>query len=151
MAHKYFKDKPITLAVQDIYIRQKCPGFMRRKCGRGYRWIGKLQPTPLSVEYEVEIEYAIGCSPKAYVLSPKLHSYSEKIEIPHIYKDGDDPKPCLFLPYNREWHGNRLIAETIIPWLSLWLFFYEIWLSTGEWLGEGVHPEPKNEDTENNI
>jgi len=146
MAHKYFRYKPVTLAVQDTYILQKYPGFTRKKYGRSYSWIGKLQPTPLSIEYEVEIEYTIGLSPKAYVLSPKLYSYDEKIEIPHIYKDGDDPRPCLFLMSNKEWHGKRLIAETIIPWLSLWLIFYEIWISTGEWLGEGLHPQHKSED-----
>lgn len=151
MAYRYFKDKPITLVVQDSYILQRYPGFMHRKYARGYRWIGKLRPTPLSVEYEVEIKYEIGRLPKAYVLSPKLHSYNGKAEIPHIYKDDDEPRPCLFLPFTREWYEKRLIAETVIPWLSLWLFFYEVWLSTGEWLGEGVHPEPKNESTENNI
>lgn len=149
MAPKYFKNKPITMAVQDIYVLQKYTGFKRIKYGRSYRWIGKLRPTPLSTEYEVEIEYEIGRYPKAYVLSPKLHSYDEKVEIPHIYKDSDGPRPCLFLPNSGEWHGKRLIAETIIPWLSIWLFFYEVWLSTGEWLGEGVHPISKERDAEN--
>jgi len=90
----------------------------------------------LSVVYTVEIDYALGYKPKAYVLSPSLRSYDEKIKIPHIYEN-DGPRPCLFLPDNNEWTGNKLIAETIIPWLSLWLFYYEIWLSTGKWLGEG--------------
>ena len=36
------------------------------------------------------------------------------------------------------------IADTIIPWTSEWLFFYELWLATGgEWLGEGEHPPPR--------
>jgi len=25
----------------------------------------------------------------------------------------------------------------------LWLFYYEIWLATGEWCGGGVHPEKR--------
>lgn len=150
MGTKYFKNKPITLAVQDIYVRQKYSDFTCKKCGSAYHWFGKLQPTPLNVEYKVKIEYAIGRLPKAYVLSPKLCSYNSKIKIPHIYEDKNGPRPCLFLPHEREWHENKLIAETIIPWLSLWLFFYEIWLTTGEWLGEGVHPVSGKDETDFN-
>jgi hypothetical protein len=32
------------------------------------------------------------------------------------------------------------ISEYIVPWISLWLFFYETWLITGEWLGGGHEP-----------
>ena len=30
--------------------------------------------------------------------------------------------------------------ETIVPWASLWLYYYEVWHATGEWLGGGEHP-----------
>jgi hypothetical protein len=30
------------------------------------------------------------------------------------------------------------IATTIIPWLSLWLYYYEVWHATGEWMGGGI-------------
>lgn len=30
-----------------------------------------------------------------------------------------------------------LIANTIVPWTSEWLFYYEIWLATGQWHGGG--------------
>lgn len=33
------------------------------------------------------------------------------------------------------------IANTILPWTSLWLYYYEIWLGTGKWEGGGDHPE----------
>ena len=32
------------------------------------------------------------------------------------------------------------IADTILPWTSLWLYFYELWHATGQWLGGGEHP-----------
>ena len=35
------------------------------------------------------------------------------------------------------------LATTIVPWCSEWLFYYELWLATGEWLGGGVHPHPE--------
>lgn len=35
------------------------------------------------------------------------------------------------------------IADTLVPWASEWLLFYELWLATdGQWLGEGEHPPP---------
>ena len=148
MAHEYFKNKPITLPYQDVYIRQKYPSFTYKKHGNAYHWIGMLQPSPLSTEYKVEIEYTIGQLPKSYVLSPKLRSYDEKVKIPHIYENMNGHRPCLFLPGNKEWTGNKLISDTIIPWLSLWLFYYEIWLSTKEWLGEGFHPSSDKDETD---
>jgi hypothetical protein len=49
---------------------------------------------------------------------------------------------CLFLG-NREWHVSIPIADTLVPWASEWLLFYELWLATGgPWLGEGEHPPP---------
>jgi hypothetical protein len=41
-----------------------------------------------------------------------------------------------------------LYTETIVPWISEWLMYYELWLSTGEWLGGGIHPQKKNEQDE---
>lgn len=145
MAYKYFKNKPITLPYQDAYIRKNYPSFTYQKYGH---WIGTLQPSPLSIEYKVGIVYAIGKLPKSYVLSPELRSYDEKIKIPHTYEDENGPRPCLFLPRNKEWTSNKLISDTIIPWLSLWLFYYEVWFSTGEWLGEGFHPSSDKDETD---
>ena len=38
--------------------------------------------------------------------------------------------------------GNprMLIANTTLPWTAEWLFFYELWLVTGEWDGGGHWP-----------
>jgi hypothetical protein len=33
------------------------------------------------------------------------------------------------------------IADTIVPWVSMWLMHYEIWLATGVWCGsKEEHP-----------
>jgi hypothetical protein len=32
------------------------------------------------------------------------------------------------------------MANSIVPWASEWLFFYEMWLITGEWDGGGRWP-----------
>ena len=40
-----------------------------------------------------------------------------------------------------EFNVYKLLADTIIPWTVEWLYFYELWLATGEWLGGGEHPD----------
>jgi hypothetical protein len=52
----------------------------------------------------------------------------------------DQERLCLYRPHRREWTPAMMIANTIIPWISEWLYFYELWLVTGEWLGGGEHP-----------
>jgi hypothetical protein len=34
-----------------------------------------------------------------------------------------------------------LLADTILPWTSHWLFYYELWLITRHWMGTG-HDHP---------
>ena len=40
----------------------------------------------------------------------------------------------------------RSLVESIIPWASTWLFYFEDWLDVGEWRGGGV--EHSDEDNE---
>lgn len=104
---------------------------------------GVVQPLPLSDEYRVRIEYALGEAPKTWVESPILRSREEGGDIPHVYWD-EGPRPCLYLPRSGEWRGERLLAATIVPWLLEWLVFYEDWHATGEWRGGGVHPPDRS-------
>jgi hypothetical protein len=30
------------------------------------------------------------------------------------------------------------VADTTVPWTALWLYHYEVWHATGEWLGGGI-------------
>lgn len=100
---------------------------------------GVIQPTELSQAYRVRIEYAEGEAPEAHIVSPALRPREDGGPIPHVYPG---PRPCLYLPDADEWNSSKAIAITIVPWLALWLFFYEVWHATGEWCGGGVHPPP---------
>jgi hypothetical protein len=102
-------------------------------------WTGTLQPSPLSDTYRVRIEYGPRTPPKVWVLSPALTGRPEQPTIPHTYPG---PRPCLYLPDSGEWSREQFVAETIVPWTVLWLYFYEVWHVTGQWLGGGVHPKP---------
>jgi hypothetical protein len=97
-------------------------------------WIVALQPTPLSVTYRVRIEYVLGDRPHVTVIDPQLERPRGE-PLPHVFPHDE---LCL---YFREFDGRTdLIAKTIVPWASEWLYFYEVWLTTGEWHGGGVHP-----------
>jgi len=64
-------------------------------------------------------------------------------DLPHKYrvdKDRQEIELCLF--YGWDFTTQMLITDTIIPWTIEWLYYYEIWLSTGEWCGGGKHPSP---------
>ena len=98
-------------------------------------WTGDVTPSALSENYKVQVAYERGLRPRICVLSPILKRRQDGKPIPHTYA-GDFL--CLYFPPAREWHPNKFIADTIIPWISLWLFYYEGWLATGKWLGGGV-------------
>jgi len=91
---------------------------------------------PRSDQYQVEICYEVPYRPVIKVAAPQLSTWGELTRQPHTFRDGS---LCVHQPH--EWHGNRLVAGTIIPWTCLWLAFYETWLDTGCWLGEGTHPD----------
>ena len=105
---------------------------------------GRIQPTPLNLSYLVRIEYSPPRVPQAWLLDPILEPRSREDDIPHTY---GNERPCFFDPKN-DWRPDMKIAVTIIPWLSLWLFYYEVWRATGTWYGGGTHPtefDPKED------
>ncbi len=136
----------ISLDVQLFNMRRRFPNFAsQKKRGRQATWIGILQPTPLSMMYKIKVQYVLDSRPKIWVISPELEKRSDQDKIPHLYP-GDHL--CLYLPWTKEWNRNMLISETIMPWTSLWLYYYEIWHATGDWLGGGEHPDLSKTDSE---
>ena len=112
------------------------------------RWEGSLRP--LCKSYPVEIVLVLPGrrraerqpNPRVTVLSDlRQCPIRPNAPIPHIYPNltvPQRPHLCLFHPPRREWHLGLAIAETIVPWAAEWLFFYEVWLATGEWTGGGI-------------
>ena len=136
--YPYASETP-TLAQQATRLRSAQPSSSVRFDHRGNRmvWTGRLQPTPLSDAYITRIIYTRQqLQPRVFVVTPVLTERAGEA-IPHTYGDGG---LCLWQPAYQEWRANYWIAETIIGWTSLWLFFYELWHVCGEWLGGGEHP-----------
>ena len=129
----------IDVGLQIFWMQNRFPGFCYSRKKGWMGWTGSIQPTELSPNYRIKIQYRGPQSPKVHVMEPSIHP-----KAPHKY--GDDSL-CLFYPPDRSWEKQTIIAKTIIPWTAEWLIFYECWLETGNWLGnEAPHKGPKASD-----
>ena len=132
--------RPLTAAQQFLNLRKNpiCAGSGMLKAGR-LVWRFRAAPTPLSREYSLCIDYRQGKTPRVFVEEPDLLVLAEGRRLPHVYEQ----KPCrlcLYLPNSGEWGAWMRIDQTIVPWALLWLFYFEEWISSNQWKGEGVHP-----------
>lgn len=127
----------IPLFQQLIKVESTYPGFTRSWDANEVTWTGTVTPTPISETYTVKIEYSLEEAPRIWVIDPPLQNGPKGECPPHLYPEGC---LCLYLPKAGEFDRSRQIAHTIIPWTALWLYYYEIWLATGEWRGGGKHP-----------
>ncbi|EES71201.1 hypothetical protein POTG_04204 [Paenibacillus sp. oral taxon 786 str. D14] len=132
---------PISHQIEAMY--QSFPNFEVTWERNKVVWTGTIQPTTASKIYIVRIKYSIEMvQPEVYVVSPKLKRRKGSDEnIPHLYTG---ERLCLFRPKKKEWTKQMLIAETIVPWTSLWLYHYEVWHVLGEWMGGGEHPSERH-------
>jgi hypothetical protein len=100
---------------------------------------GPLTPTPISATYLAIVRYRAATWPEVHVPGDQLQPLEPGGKIPHTYGPGE---PCLFYPSRTCWRSDMKLSHTIIPWLSLWLTFYEMWRATGEWYGGGISHGP---------
>lgn len=108
-------------------MREAFPQFSHTPLGGGLRWRGTLRPTAESPEYTVVITHPFDQVPSVRVGKPRLRDAA-----PHRYGDGS---LCLYWPKEWRWTRSASLAATMVPWTALWLYYYEIWLVTGDWLG----------------
>lgn len=118
-------------------VKQLFPSSeVRCKCGK-MEIILRLKPTDVSIDYKIRLVAQRGRkSVDIFVEEPRIAIYENGKKVPHLYSNGS---LCLYYPEYQEWNYCDSWAETLIPWTSLWLFYYEIWKETGNWLGGGIH------------
>lgn len=137
----YIKNTPIPLVKQRVSLRS-C--YKNSECeieNNQLLWTGKVKPTALSKEYTLLILYTFKKSPKVWVIGDELEKIEDK-DFPHIYdKDVEKKMVQICLYMNSEFNSSKYLSSTIIPWAIEWLYYYELWLITGKWLGGGRHPE----------
>lgn len=104
-----------------------------------FYWECDIQPTELGRIYKVLIFYGGDYVPRAFVLSPNLQELAGGKTIPHLYSQ-EKGYLCLYHPRSDEWNPSMSIANDFVPWIYMWLMFFEQWLVLGEWHGGGIHP-----------
>ena len=138
-------EQTVPIREQVTLMKLHFPNFQTRWRKNLVTWIGEIQPNPLSDRYRVKITYGLQQQPVVYVLKPTLNADEP---IPHLYRNGS---LCLYRPSKGEWTYKRHIATTIVPWIALWLYYYEIWQATKQWLGGGEHPDLLNVPKQTNF
>jgi hypothetical protein len=141
MAKRRLFPKSRGLTLDHQIFRMQCvhPDFRVTSHRRQHSvmWIGRIKPAPISDEYNVSIMLKPGLRPVVQVLQPELQIREGATCLPHFYTR--DNSLCLHELH--EWKDTRFVAYDIVPWASLWLYFYEIWRITGSWEGGGTHPD----------
>lgn len=145
-------NRHITIAAQLSVLDKYFPsGKTRFKTQTQLRWEMDVIPSPNSTTYRIRIDYTISKVPNIFVIDPpKLKRAEGQDKLPHVYSTVDQ-KICLYYPRIGEWKETMFIAKTLVPWASEWLFFYEIWVLTGEWKGGGIHHPGKTIPMRNNL
>lgn len=120
------KLRKATLFKEKTLIERYFDCFKCKVLGDMLTCTGYIQPTNLSITYKVKIFYETYGVPKVYIINPKIE-YNKEI---HMY---EDTRLCLYYPNDTPWKRSMHIHETIIPWISEWLIFYELFQITGMW------------------
>lgn len=137
-------DRPPDLAVRLLDLASLgIPGATHEfRSGRGLTYRMELSPSSASRLYECELHVPPGLVlPEMFVRDPDLNILAGGKKLPHVYPyKGKGIHLCLWQPRYREWTWSMKLSETYVPWTIQWLFYFEDWLSTGEWAGGGEHP-----------
>lgn len=122
-------------------------GVLISKSSHHLKWEMDVVPTPNSRTYRIRMEYSIGAPPRVRVIVPSvLPKAPGKDFLPHVFST-EKQQICLYYGKFWEWNPSMLLSRKIVPWAAEWLFYYELWVLTGEWLGGGIEHGSRREDT----
>jgi hypothetical protein len=139
--NNFLKQPPLSMAIQAAGLRGLFPQGQTASSHNAVSWLGEIRPTDYGRIYTVELKYKRGSLPHVWVREPNLHLLAGERELPHVYPETEEL--CLYFPGCGFWTPAKPIAFTIMQWASLWLNYFELWLVTNEWHGQGEHPRPK--------
>ena len=133
------KKKKANPLVQIGAMKSKFSQFQHKQKDGNIIFTGNLFIKSELPIYNVSIEYRGNLRPVVKVNSPALVEDS-----PHLHSDNS---LCLYHPNNFKWSSDKLIAKEIMQWTIAWIYFYEYWLQTGEWIGpEASHNTEKKDE-----
>ncbi len=79
-------------------------------------------------DYSIEIVYKKDSFPKVFIRKPVLVKNAIHLHL--------DSRLCLYHEDNFKWSDKKSIAYDLIPWVYMWVYYYELWLEFGVWYGE---------------
>jgi hypothetical protein len=94
-------------------------------------WRGLVRTHAGGQVYVIDIDAGVrpGDVVRIWCREPVLVPLGDTGRPPHTFGDGslcvNNEPPSRF----------KFLAETVVPWIYSWLYFYERWLETGDWLG----------------
>ena len=140
--------RPLTTAQQYLNLKANPISDGEGKmCAGKLIWRYETSPSPLSRLYSVRIELRQGGHPDVFIEHPDLDLLAGDRRLPHVYEQ-TPPRLCLYLLRIYEWQTWMRLDQTVVPWTSLWLFYFEEWLSSDDWKGGGEHPLADERDTD---
>lgn len=99
----------------------------------------KIKPTYESNEYLINIKHNKNEQPIVCVVKPNIYDLTKGKKPPHVYKFTQ--KTCKICLYMKSDWNNKNYDSDLIPWISEWLFYFEMWLITSKWHGGGHSDE----------
>lgn len=139
----WIKPRKLSVVEQFVSLKRLYPAEDLKLEPKKFVWIGYLKSSPLGNSYKIKIVFDKDKGPDVFVVDPvKLPLAEGKAKLEHVY-DQQKQRLCLYYFDDRGWNKTKLLSNTIIPWTIEWLYHYEIWLITSEWLGGGKHPMKK--------
>jgi hypothetical protein len=147
-----------ALGLEDEAIKRDFPGFRRMPSLRGTGvWVGKLRPMAQTYDIRLELSFGSADADLAFpwrpasvrVLGGAVRPSAGGLPVPHLYGPWDDPNGallCLYYPPDEIMVPGRQAAPKLLPWAYEWLYYYEMWLVTGEWAGPAAPHGPGERD-----
>lgn len=121
----------LNLALQALALRHLMPDGNTRLRPGALVWTGWVQPTADTGRYQLRIDLKQFRTPTVWVLAPALKPNAQGL-LPHVWSNGS-----LCVSQGRDWAPTMYLVDTFLPWASEWLTFYELWLATDIWYGDG--------------
>ncbi|MFD6165196.1 hypothetical protein ACFWFR_08395 [Oerskovia sp. NPDC060287] len=120
-----------SLAVQALWLQRAFPEGTVRLQPSALVWRAHVRPLPSAGTYLLELRADGRTAPSIRVIDPDLVPDNHG-RIPHVYEDGS-----ICVAQAGDWRRSMLFVRTVVPWALEWLVFYEMWLATGIWMGDG--------------
>lgn len=139
--HSHYSFQELMGQIMALKEKYNDVSYQIRRDHRSIDTFITLKPTEESQSYKLKISTRVeSTGVSIYPIEPFIGREINGEKVPHMYPDGS---LCLYYPDYDEWKYTDNWAETLIPWASLWLYYFELWLMTGEWLGGGIHGNNK--------